>query len=73
MGTIILISLSVGIAIGAGLLSLYNKQYKTYYLNLYKSENNLIYSSKFLCETKREADFDSAGRKDYVMTVKIKI
>lgn len=42
-----------------------------FYLNIYKRGE--LYYSKTLWETKREAEFESAGEPDFVMTVTIKV
>lgn len=46
---------------------------KTFWLNIYRSNDGFLFSDRLLCDTKREAIFDAGGRKDYVKTIKIKL
>lgn len=65
-----------GLGLAIGLLTatyINNSLSRTHYLNVYKFPNGDLYSDKVFCKTKREARFDSAGRNDYVKTIKIKL
>jgi len=75
MITVTIISFAcLGLAIGLLTATYINNNLKrSYYLNVYEFPNGELYSDKVFCKTKREAIFDSAGRTDYVRTIKIKL
>lgn len=75
MITITIISFAcLGLAIGLATATYINNSIsRIHYLNVYRFPNGDLYSDKVFCKTKREARFDSAGRNDYVKTIKIKL
>ena len=65
-----------GLGLAIGLLTatyINNSLRRIHYLNVYRFPNGDLYSDKVFCKTRREARFDSAGRYDYVKTIKIKL
>lgn len=70
----ILSSACLGLAIGLIITTYMNNSIsRTHYVNVYRFPNGELYSDRVFCKTKREARFDSAGRNDYVKTIKIKL